>query len=464
MPLATSDISLELPRPALRVIEALESAGFEAWAVGGWVRDALLARTSHDVDVTTSASWQESKQVLLAAGMVVHETGTAHGTITAVCDFMPIEVTTYRVEGSYSDHRHPDEVRFVRNVCDDLGRRDFTINAMAYHPTRGLLDPYGGQVDLERGLIRAVGVAKERFEEDALRVLRAVRFACRFGFEVEEETQAALVACAPQLAHVAQERIGQEMRGIVESGHVGWALMHQTDVMVQAIPELAAMVGFDQCSPYHAFDVLEHTARVCRAVEEFEGGVVAPELRWAALLHDIAKPATFSKDDTGRGHFFGHPKLGAEMAESIMRRMALPSELVNATRMLVRMHDHVVVPTTRSIRRTLRKFELACPGRAVALTWQLIDLKRSDAVAKVPRAANYAIELDVIAHALRREVAAVPPLKVQQLAISGADVIAEMQLEPGPAVGLVLDTLLAAVINDEIPNEREVLLAQIRGY
>lgn len=464
MPLATSDISLELPRPALRVIEALESAGFEAWAVGGWVRDALLARTSHDVDVTTSSSWQESKQVLLAAGMAVHETGTAHGTITAVCDFMPIEVTTYRVEGSYSDHRHPDEVRFVRNVCDDLGRRDFTINAMAYHPTRGLLDPYGGQADLERGLIRAVGVAKERFEEDALRVLRAVRFACRFGFEVEEETYAALVACAPQLAHVAQERIGQEMRGIVESGHVDWALMHQTDVMVQAIPELAAMVGFDQCSPYHAFDVLEHTARVCRAVEEFEGGVVAPELRWAALLHDIAKPATFSKDDTGRGHFFGHPKLGAEMAESIMRRMALPSELVNATRMLVRMHDHVVVPTTRSIRRTLRKFELACPGRAVALTWQLIDLKRSDAVAKVPRAANYAIELDVIAHALRREVAAVPPLKVQQLAISGADVIAEMQLEPGPAVGLVLDTLLAAVINDEIPNEREVLLAQIRGY
>ncbi|ERL12534.1 HDIG domain protein [Coriobacteriaceae bacterium BV3Ac1] len=464
MPLATSDISLELPRPALRVVEVLESAGFEAWAVGGWVRDALLARTSHDVDVTTSASWQESKQVLLTAGMAVHETGTAHGTITAVCDFMPIEVTTYRVEGSYSDHRHPDEVRFVRNVCDDLGRRDFTINAMAYHPTRGLLDPYGGQVDLERGLIRAVGVAKERFEEDALRVLRAVRFACRFGFEVEEETHTALVACAPQLAHVAQERIGQEMRGIVESGHVDWALMHQTDVMVQAIPELAAMVGFDQCSPYHAFDVLEHTARVCRAVEEFEGGVVAPELRWAALLHDIAKPATFSKDDTGRGHFFGHPKLGAEMAENIMRRMALPSELVNATRMLVRMHDHVVVPTTRSIRRTLRKFELACPGRAVALTWQLIDLKRSDAVAKVPRAANYAIELDVIAHALRREVAAVPPLKVQQLAISGADVIAEMQLEPGPAVGLVLDTLLAAVINDEIPNEREVLLAQIRGY
>ena len=229
------------------------------------------------------------------------------------------------------------------------------------------------------------------------------------------------------------------------------------------IPELAAMVGFDQCSPYHAFDVLEHTARVCRAVEEFEGGVVAPELRWAALLHDIAKPATFSKDDTGRGHFFGHPKVGAAMAESIMRRMALPSELVNPTRMLVRMHDHVVVPTTRSIRRTLRKFELACPGRAVALTWQLIDLKRSDAVAKVPRAANYAIELDVIARALRREVASVPALTVRQLAISGADVIAEMQLEPGPAVGLVLDTLLAAVINDEIPNEREALLAQIRG-
>lgn len=460
---ATSAIAVKLPTPAVRVIEALEAAGFEAWAVGGWVRDALLGRMSHDVDVTTSANWQDAKRVLLASGMAVHETGTAHGTITAICDFMPIEVTTYRVEGSYSDHRHPDEVRFVRNVRDDLARRDFTINAMAYHPKRGLLDLFGGQDDLQRGLIRTVGTASERFAEDALRVLRAVRFACRFGFELEDKTQAALITSAPQLATVAQERIGQELRGIVESGQVAWALLYQTDVMVQAIPELADLVGFDQCSPYHAFDVLEHTARVCRAVEEFEGGVVAPELRWAALLHDIAKPATFSKDETGRGHFFGHPKIGATMTERIMRRLALPSELVNAARMLVRMHDHVVLPTTRSVRRTLRKFELACPGRAVALTWQLLDLKRADAVAKVPSAAAYAVELDAISRVLSREVAAVPPLTVRQLAVSGADVIAELGLEPGPAVGLVLDTLLAAVINDEIPNDRQTLLQHIRG-
>lgn len=452
-----------LPDYALRVIDVLESRGHEAWAVGGWVRDSVRGAPAHDVDVTTSARWQETEAALADAGVEVHETGTKHGTVTAVVAGKPVEVTTYRVESGYSDHRHPDQVRFVADVREDLARRDFTINAMAYHPVRGLLDPFGGAADLAAGTIRAVGDPQERFSEDALRVLRAVRFACRLGFDVEPATQAALESSAFELADISQERIGQEMDGIVRSGHVGWALMHETAALSAAIPELVSLAGFDQHSPYHAYDVLEHTARVCRAVEEFTGGLALPELRWAALLHDIAKPATFSVDDSGRGHFFGHPKLGAQMAQTIMRRMALPGELVMPTRMLVRLHDHRVVPTPRSIRRTLVKFERACPGRAPALTFALIDLKRADAVSKAPEAAYYALELDRMRDALRAVLAEGGIYRRADLAVGGGEVMEAAGLAPGPVVGVLLDELFVSVVNGELPNDREALLAQVRA-
>ena len=273
-------LARELPAYALQVVGALEAAGHEAWVVGGWVRDALLGRPGHDVDVTTSAPWQETARVLRAAGIEVHETGTAHGTVTAVVDGRPVETTTYRVEGAYSDRRHPDEVRFVTDVREDLARRDFTVNAMAFHPRRGLLDPFGGKKDLAARVIRAVGEPRRRFEEDALRVLRAVRFACRLDAAIEPATQEALLACAPELDQIARERIGQEMDGILSTGRAAWALRHEFPVLAAAIPELAPMAGFDQKSPYHAHDVLEHTARVCAGVEEFAGGGASQALRW----------------------------------------------------------------------------------------------------------------------------------------------------------------------------------------
>ncbi len=244
-------LARELPGYARTVLVALEAAGFEAWVVGGWVRDALLGRPGHDVDVTTSAPWQETARVLRAAGAAVHETGTAHGTVTAVLGGRPVEVTTYRVEGRYSDRRHPDEVRFVTDVREDLARRDFTVNALAFHPARGLLDPFDGEKDLASHVIRAVGEPKRRFAEDALRVLRAVRFACRLRARIDSATQAALVACAPGLAEIASERIGQELSGILATGRVAWALRHEFAVLAAAVPELAPMAGFDQKSPYH---------------------------------------------------------------------------------------------------------------------------------------------------------------------------------------------------------------------
>ena len=449
------------PSFALDVLNVLEEHGFEAWIVGGWVRDALINLPSHDVDITTSARWEQSAKVMRDAGFVVQETGTKHGTITVISGGHAVEVTTFRVDGNYSDHRHPDEVRFVESVEEDLGRRDFTVNAMAYHPERGLLDPFGGRQDLQDKLIRAVGDPAKRFAEDALRVMRAVRFACRMGFEVESATHEALVEAAPGLADVAQERIGKELNGIVASGRAGWALRHETDVMCAAVPEFVPMRGFDQRSTWHSYDVMEHTARVCNAVEAFTAGVAPLELRWAALLHDVGKPACFVLDDRGRGHFYGHPVAGAEMAEWMMQRMGLPGPLIEGAVALVRYHDHVVRPTARSMRRTLAVMEEAVPGRALQLSYELMDIKRADAVSKQLKCASYAIDLDQMDAILREEQRGDMVLRVTDLAISGKDVIDFMGIEPGPMVGMVLSRLLAAVVDNEVENTREALFDEL---
>lgn len=455
-------LARELPVYAVRVLGALEAAGYEAWVVGGWVRDALLGASGHDVDVTTSAPWQETARVLRAAGIDVHETGTAHGTVTAVVDGSPVETTTYRVEGAYSDRRHPDEVRFVTDVREDLARRDFTVNAMAFHPKRGLLDPFDGEKDLAARVIRAVGEPRRRFEEDALRVLRAVRFACRLDATIEPATQAALVTCAPELSEIAQERIGQEMDGILATGRAAWALRHEFSVLCVAVPELAPMAGFDQKSPYHAHDVLEHTARVCAGVEEFTGGRPMAALRWAALLHDVAKPACWSEDVSGRGHFFGHPEEGARVARRVMERLAIPREVVRVACALVRLHDFEIRATAPSMRRMLAELEALAPGQARELAFALLDLKRSDAVAKAPACMGYAVELDAMSAVLRRELACGGVWRARDLAVGGADVIRERGVDPGPGVGMVLAQLLAAVMAGEVKNEREALLAWLR--
>ena len=456
------DVAYELPEFGRKVIRALEDAGFEAWAVGGWVRDALLGTPGHDVDVTTSAPWQKTAAVLRAAGIAVHETGTAHGTVTAVVGGRPVETTTYRVEGGYSDRRHPDEVRFVTDVREDLARRDFTVNAMAFHPERGLLDPFGGERDLAARVIRAVGDPHTRFEEDALRVLRAVRFACRLDAAIEPATQVALEACAPELDQIASERIGQELDGILATRRAAWALRHEFAVLSAAVPELAPMAGFDQRSPYHAHDVLEHTARVCAGAEEFAGGRPLPALRWAALLHDVAKPACWSEDVSGRGHFFGHPEEGARVARRVMGRLAVPGEVTRAAAALVLLHDFEIRATAPSMRRMLSELEAAAPGQARPLAFALLDLKRADAVAKAPACMGYAVELDAMTAVLRRELSAGAVWRVRDLAVGGADVIRERGVEPGPGVGMVLAQLLEAVKAGEVPNRRDALLAWLR--
>lgn len=463
MPHFTNHLERVFPLPdhAMRVISTLEAAGAEAWVVGGWVRDALLGDLAHDIDIASSATWSEAATVLRRAGMAVHETGTAHGTITVVVSGVPIEVTTYRLDGSYADHRHPDSVRFVDSIVDDLSRRDFTINALAYHPLRGLLDPYGGATDLALGIIRAVGNPTIRFREDALRVLRALRFASRFSFSIEPSTQSALVAAAPDLSLVSSERVGTELDGIINSGHMGEILLAQPEVMKSAIPELASLYEFDQHSPYHTYDVAAHTAHVCCGCEAFTAGLASRALRWAALLHDIAKPATFSKDESGRGHFFGHPELGEQMARSIMRRFALPSALIREVCTLVRYHDIPLSAHPSTVRSLLLRLEHACPGRAAQLAFSLLNLKRADAISKVAAAAQYAVELDELTSLLRLELMQHAPLSVRDLAVNGSDVVRVTKTLPGPAIGRTLDLLLSRVVAGELANERTALLAAL---
>ena len=452
-----------VPDGARRVLAALEDAGYEAWVVGGWVRDALRGADVHDIDVTTSAPWEESERLLMQAGMRVERTGAKHGTVTAFVDGEPIEVTTYRQEGPYTDHRHPDYVRFVDDVREDLARRDLTVNAIAYHPERGILDPFGGVADIDRRIIRTVGDPDRRFTEDALRVLRAVRFSYRFGYAMDAATQSAIDVHAADLALVAPERIGTELAQVVGTGHAGRALTEQRAVMCAVLPELVPSVGFDQRSVYHVYDVYEHIAHVCRAVEAFTAGLARPSLRWAALLHDVGKPATFSLDVAGHGHFFDHPREGAKMARVAMERLALGSELTEAACLLIRLHDERMPLDERSVPKLLARISRHCPGRETELCYQLFDLRRSDAVSKCASAAPFASALDQMSSALRREVAEGPVFSTGQLAVNGRDIMDELGVRPGPGVGMQLEMLLRAVMGKEVRNSREELLAWLRG-
>lgn len=458
----TIDPSLA-PQHALLTLRALEDAGHEAWVVGGWVRDALRGVAAHDVDVCTSAPWQQSKAALEAAGFTVHETGTAHGTVTAIVCGEPVEVTTYRVDGAYTDQRHPDSVTFVTDVLEDLARRDFTVNAMAWHPARGLLDPFGGANDLAAGVIRAVGEPAVRFEEDALRILRAVRFAARLGFDIEPATQAALRAAAPALSGVAQERIGAELRGILVSGHAAWALREQREVMFAALPELAPMEGFDQRSRYHCYDVLQHTICVMEGVEQLTGGAASERLRWAAMLHDIGKPKSFTVDETGQGHFYGHPGRGHDISAVLLRRLAIPHELANPLLALVRYHDRPCPPKVEPVLK-LTASVAAMSGlkrrdEVLELMHELVCLRRADALAKAPAYRIYARELDdheAVLDKIERERLC---WSTCDLAVSGADVMVTCGIEPGPAVGERLAGLLADVMAGNVANDHEKLLA-----
>ncbi len=434
-----------LPGPVQFCIDALERAGFSAFAVGGCVRDACLGLQPHDYDLCTSATPAEICDVF--AGFSLVKAGEKHGTIGVVLEGSVYEITTFRTEGSYTDSRHPDWVAFVPKVEQDLARRDFTVNAMAYAPTRGFADPFGGQVDLQKKILRAVGDPRLRFTEDALRILRGVRFAVRFGLTPDPETLDAMIELAPRLHNIAAERIFDELCKLLPLVKAD-DLLTFAPILCQVIPELTPTVGFNQKNPHHAYDIFTHTAHVVEAVP---GDLT---LRWAALLHDVGKPTTFTLDEQGQGHFYGHAEESAAMASSILRRLKAPNALREAAVALVRLHMTQIIPEKKTVRRWL--------GRLGADKLELLlQLQEADMGSKgtgIPREMSQFSQLRAVIEEIQAENAC---LQLKDLAVNGHDL---MRLGiTGPAIGNTLNALLEQVLDEKVPNEKQALLNALKN-
>ena len=436
---------IRLPAHAARAIEQLEGAGFETWAVGGCVRDSLRGAAPHDWDLCTAARPEQMKAVF--AGERVLETGLKHGTLTLLTDGGPLEITTFRADGGYSDGRHPDAVRFVGSVEDDLARRDFTVGAMAWHPARGLCDPYGGLDDLQDGILRAVGDPDARFTEDGLRILRAVRFASQLGFAVEPQTAAAMRRQVGRLNCVAAERVREELTRMLCGRFVQRALLSYRDVLAAVLPELVPMFDCAQQNPHHLYDVWEHSVR---AVGQMPA---VPALRWAMLLRDCGKPACKTIDEKGVGHFYGHPKVSREIAERIVQRLRFSGAESARILLLVEQHDRPLGENDKLVRRRLSQI-------GEARFRDLLAIKKGDAVGQGTHPEDVAW-LYGMEQCLDRVLAADACFSLRQLAVNGDDMLA-LGLS-GPAVGAMLHDLLRAVIDEQADNTRGALLALARA-
>ena len=438
-------IKISIPAAVSRLLGALRRAGLEAYVVGGCVRDSLLGRTPGDWDICTSARPEQVRTVFSAYRQIL--TGEKHGTVAVIVGGTPYEITTYRVDGQYHDSRHPDAVQFVPQVQPDLARRDFTINAMAYAPGEGLIDLYGGRSDLHACLMRCVGDPDRRFGEDALRIMRTLRFSSVLGFTVEERTAAALHRCAPLLRDIAAERLLSETDRLLCGAHVLPVLLAYPDVLGVFLPELLPCVGLDQRNRYHLYDVWEHTARSVAAIPP------EPVLRWAMLLHDVGKPACFTVDDQGVGHFYGHPKVSASLAEDICRRLRMDKRTAHEIVTLVQWHDRDIPRTERAIARAVHQLGEDTFRR-------LLAIKRADNLAQHPAYRGRLTELDRAEAILDALLAKQACFSLRDLAVDGRDMLA-LGLR-GPAVGHTLDALLAQVLDGALPNDRAALLAAAR--
>ena len=434
------------PGPVLKAIAVLEGKGFECYAVGGCVRDAALGETPHDWDLTTSALPEEISAAF--AGLSQNLAGAKHGTVGVLVDGQMLEMTTYRVDGSYTDARHPDGVAFTRSLKEDLARRDFTINAMALHPEKGLFDPYGGMDDLQNGILRAVGDPLKRMQEDALRILRGLRFMSRLRFHPDDATEAAFFKCAPLLQKISNERVYVELTGILIGAGVREVLTRYSDVLGTVLPEILPCCGFDQYTRYHLYDVWGHIAAAVEAVRP------EPLLRWVMLLHDIGKPGRFVPDEAGVGHFKGHAALSAAMAEMILRRLTMPARMIKDAVTLIRWHDAKVTAEPASIRRWM-----AMLGEEQFL--RLLEVKRADNLAQNRAVSDRQPEIAEIRQRALTIIGEHPCLTLGELAIGGKELTA-LGVKNGPELGRVLNLLLDRVIEGSLPNERDALTGEAK--
>ena len=434
-----------LPKNVKFCIEALEKAGFSCYAVGGCVRDSVLGIDPQDYDLCTNATPEEISEVFSQYSQV--HSGVKHGTVGVILDHTVYEITTFRTEGGYTDSRHPDWVKFVSSVQEDLARRDFTVNAMAYSPRAGLVDPWGGKQDLRRRVLRTVGDPTARFTEDPLRILRGVRFAIRYRLTPEKETEQAMTSLAPLMENLARERVFSELCKILPLISAEQLLRYK-DIFIQIIPELAPTVDFQQRNSHHIHDVFTHTAYV---VENTPRDCV---LRWAALLHDLGKPATFTMGEDGQGHFYGHAEESARMAEEILRRLKAPNDLREQVVFLVKRHMTDLVPDKKVLRRRLSQ-------QGERGLKNLIALQKADKTGKHGEGND--VDFSPVERLIEEILQEDACLQIKDLAISGNDLLA-LGYAPGPQIGKCMAYLLDEVLQETLLNTRESLLPAAKDF
>lgn len=440
-------MTMDMPKNVDTAINLLQSAGFEAYAVGGCVRDSLLGKTPNDWDITTSAKPEDMKSVF--ADFHCIDTGIKHGTVTVVIDGEPLEITTFRLDGEYEDNRHPKSVTFTADLGADLGRRDFTVNAMAYSKMTGTVDLFGGQNDLKNKIIRCVGDPDRRFNEDALRILRALRFASALDFEIEEKTAQSLLKNCALLGNISEERIAKELLKLVCGKGAKRILTDFAPVLFEILPELQPMYKNSHDNPHHCYDIYEHTLIAVESIDP------EPTLRFAMLLHDCGKPAVKKFDENGVAHFYGHQRISAEISAQILARLKVSNKFRDEILFLVSNHDRwELYENTEKMPRYLSKFGL--DG-----VLKLLKVMRADVLAQSP---EYRYRLDQIADAeeIAKNLAAQKPcLSLSELQINGRTLM-DIGIPQGRKLGAVLAQLLDEVIDGVTKNTQEALTTRAR--
>ena len=443
-------INVEVPAPVNYIIQELEKCGHEAYMVGGCVRDSVLGRKPNDYDICTSATPDEILKAFPDKEII--PTGLQHGTVTILINKEPFEVTTYRIDGDYSDNRRPDNVTFTKNLVEDLRRRDFTINAMAYNPRIGLIDSFNGLEDIKEEKIRCVGSAKDRFGEDTLRILRAIRFASQFGFVIEPDTDWEIHQQHKKLENISVERINSEFCKIVSSDSFCVQLLLYKDVFSLFIPELKSMFDFQQNNPYHAYDVFGHTVH---AIKQCNSDDLVVKL--AVFFHDFGKPHSYQDGEDGIRHFKGHGKVSAEITDSIMKRLRFDNETRNNVVELVYYHDATFEVGKKYVKRWLNKIGEKQFRR-------LLEVRRADIKGQKTDYEKSRIEkVDNIEKILEEILAEKSCFSLKDLTVNGNDVKDVMKLKEGKDIGYWLNEILKRVIDGELENNRDDLVYWMTG-
>lgn len=442
---------IHIPRGPGDVMTILALNGFESYVVGGCVRDSLLGVEPHDWDICTNATPQEVLDVFVKRNIKTVETGIKHGTVTVCLWGEQYEVTTFRIDGTYSDSRRPDSVSFTSSLQEDLSRRDFTINAMAYAEVPGLIDPFDGEKALRDKVISCVGNPTDRFGEDALRIMRALRFASTYGFRIDSGTDAAIHQLAPSLCNISSERINAELCKLLCGQGVLDVLLNYSDVITTIIPELAPCVGFEQNNPYHQYDVYDHIAH---AVANYKGSDISVKV--ALLLHDIGKPQCYTEDERG-GHFHGHGVPSHDIADAVTKRLRFDNKTRNEVLDLVLYHDSVIEPTPKTVRRWLNKI-------GADRFRQLLQVRMADIKAHAEGTQQSRIERcmtlgEILEDTLSKEQG----FSMKDMQINGHDIMA-LGVQEGKQVGYILKRLLDDVINDKLENKHMILVEAASSY